>query len=706
MVDAIIGTDSHSLSFFRAQPGQERKIAKSLCAALPDSDVYKVFGAADFAVVSQFESRWPSAQDLSVLTGNECLDRFTITCFEWESAWRGSEARASKPLAGISFFKMKEDLLRQHGVVIEALMASQLNSIFEKATSEHDLDISFLGNFGWFEAVLIVRGTHLSHIMQTVMSARNLRVQTGGESLPAFKSSITVPAIRLDDGAPAAGGSFENTQLRLLVTCSAGADMSIQEGLSKQFDSASPAFIFGMDDYAIDELENYAPEEYVSRLWSFREQYDSLLFRTNTVVTFPASQTAAEGFVGDDVDRLKDWYQLADASDAIALLSAENEALGRGFRDAIQTLGACVQDRQVRTAYADLVPWSRAVTRHILKDDWLAGVKEEPQLIGDQFDMLSFAISQRSLGTRLFFDRPSSLGHVAGGPHGIHRILGAASAIPSDALRQLNRDWAGFMVFGFARDYHRYNGGIISLPLAAIYDPLQWRPCFHEIGHEYGAMIDVANNRELITALEANELLSDTHLEFMWEVYSEIVGCVLGYGVERWDHYVSDSWSYLCAHSKMEDTPGQLNFLLRFELANLYIQTATANRKFDTSKAIKAEGRRFLLRVKEQCAVLGGLKAPDLEALWTTMVRLYPALEALAKLIPQYRVDNRKMSEVAESLSRGEVLTENVSPPVILGALATVSAENRFRASAATILTFWHNYQTTVLRPSEPKAPN
>jgi hypothetical protein len=243
-----------------------------------------------------------------------------------------------------------------------------------------------------------------------------------------------------------------------------------------------------------------------------------------------------------------------------------------------------------------------------------------PTFLGQQLELLLFAIQQRVEGSHNLIRR--SGGSFMTYQGGWQRVLEAYDQVTLQMLSAAGQRWSGFVVIGFSPDFRRFHGGVLNVPRDAI-NPHQAWGLFHEIGHEWGDLVDITREpaiAEVLKTLQVPDLA-----ELTWEIGAEAFAWLHGFGFSSWELCRELTWRYLSRMHQVTTAPSP--YIVRW-LALLLLRQSLMGSRYADLEDFERDARAFRRDIERRVTISEDQFAVCLSLAWALRAIL-PALRAL-----------------------------------------------------------------------------
>lgn len=679
--------DATAITLARVLPGREKAIASMICKSFPDSLVFKVFGEADFAIVQRFKDQPIPAKLRDEYRDEGVIDMQTVTCFSWDGLDMPSPMElAELPATAISFLKVNRVFMNQKGIRGEHLILQAIKSQVDR--SIENIHVNIFGTLGWFEMIFMIHGKRMSDVIELANVLRHTVIVTAQETRPCFETTTTFPAVPCINGKIPPGINLgENVSIQTRISCHSWADPNVRSLLQKYL--GTPAYVAGTDDYIV-KMSRRSLSKYVERLWIFREAVGGKVYRTQTSFLSKGKESIEDlpPVTVPPVDRIN----IDLDHPRLVQLSKNNPTVHQMFVDIYAMLNSILMDVQRSSAISDLLPFARALLDELLQPEPSPALDyaSSPRTLGQQLEMLLFAIRQRCIGIEAYDIRLSSGASYLGGAGGIQRILAALFPIPYTLMKRLNKEWSGFTISGFAQSYHSYLGGVINMPIETLSRPELWFGLFHEMGHEYSSQIDLLNNISLKKALTEGGVYSQRQFYQVDEFYSEIFACIFGFNGD-FDECLKLTWGYLITLPEIDQTIRV--YLLRFLMVYIFIVEMQTSKYVSKEHELLQLAKELRAKLKRYVPELVEIDDNTLRDISAEACKLRLILDLIRDQMPEIHTPPPAIRIRYKELAEGRVMINIGDPVYFIQNICRRFQKLSYRQAVAIILSLW-NAQT------------
>ncbi len=698
-------------------PGYEQDVASSLLLSCQSESketmryVYKIFGNPDLALV-QLDYNGKNGLAIGNDKGITQCKKFVIYPWDYEVS-EAKNAFDNLPVLAITRLKIPDELLIKYGISIEGNIVRSAQELIQSLNLNKELWVAASACLGWSEVILLTLAREPDAMLRYVSTAvSQLAVDSASglvihQERPEAKvvsllGSSTIPGVKLTKGGVTTGIACKSIRFSLRVSCVPGHTSQMAADLDKTFGFADISL--GYFDVECMGCKKNQLGEFVTALWDFRKRNSRSIYKTRTTITMP----------------FKDWLQKTQKRESEQSKTIEITAIpppsfdyGTVSKLTERTLRAVLDGElsklrnyttQPHTfgSFIDLFPFMKQLLKEVAEIDWDAESGHEIRILGDTTEMLRYAIDQRAIGSAPIgeYFEPSNLP-----PIGIQRNLLAARFYCRSILRRCGipkeGEWKGFVMFGFSSEYKRYSGGIINFPTDAIDDPSRYWGAAHEVGHEIATHLKLLDDSEINYQLNRFGFSERKGLELVWEIFSEIICWLYGFGRHRWTQFIEKVWQYFGEQPRFQEHIDL--YLSRFLVTAAYMKYLEGKIPItpdkEAMKEIEAEINKILLTgVPDIHRTLGPQTRESALSRATALVNVLPSMNDnfLKPLIANYAYPSEKETYQVY-IKRGSVAPEVQNPADLIMCLAEDNQSGP-REQAAILLTFW-NQEVRLLRP-------
>jgi hypothetical protein len=689
--------DATQITLLRAVPGGERKVASRLCDGFPGAALYKLFGEADFGIIQRFDGQ-PKPVTFAEELRRDIRDINTLICFNWEGLDSVEFSKAATySCAGLCFLKANVEFMSESGIMGEQRVLEAIKRYISEA--QIPVQVGVYGTLGWFETLLIIYGNSHADILSFANTIRQAVISSDRfakrEPRPCFETTTTIPAVICKDGKiPADIELDQSISLEVRISCYSWADLLVRRTLHQLLGDAN--YLAGTEDFvvSINRKKIGSLTEYINKLWDFREQMAGRVYSTHTNFT---RRSKGEGYYEFQITQPPPERITVDLTNKeLVRLEKADPGIYQMLRHVHGRINDLLSDYRQRGAVSNLVPFAEELLFDIQNppSDPSDNYVDNPQTLGKMLEMLLFGLQQRTIGIETYDSHWIGGVPYVGGGGGIQRVLLALSSIPTSIMKQLDKIWTGFTILGWSNTYHRYPGGVINVPAETLHRPDLWFGVFHEVGHEYGIQINIADDPRFKKALSEQGLYSDEQLiDLSAEIYAEIFACLFGFNGD-FDQCLAATWHYLvelAGFGKEE----LLGYYLRFLMTYVFMIESSGDKYVHE----EAEFIRLAKRLRTKLVRLVGdraeLNEQDIRRLSSYTRKLRVVLNIIRDRMPAYNKVQAKAYH--RGLSQGKPIVRLDSPSAVIQRQAYGSQGLSFQQAIATILSLW-NYQVQTSR--------
>lgn len=600
-MDFHVANKAIKATFIQTKPSDEFDVVRSLYKACKELEVenfafYKVLGGYDILFLYEADSFEPLITKYGPIQGilkfNTLL---SFSCYDGDSRHKKSlfPLPPEHPFLGAILIK-----LNPHTSCHSPCLEEKLIKTFDGL----GVDYHLLGTLGWNEYIVFFSGENLNAILALLNN-----LNSGSEDSQIVLKTFSYLMISYEF-------LVENLYNLTEEICVEDVCKKIQyeEKISLPIcNTISPSIHISAQPIYYDCIRNYWTNEgyvareslgkfdiivqqkqkqqentwsdFLSKLLYFRMKFKHVIFSTNTQINFVNGNSNDPQYVVYDEDEadkvLKKAFVAEDNSIPFDYKKDLEESYGNSaylLASQLYTFNKLAQDPLSGHAYSDMTYYPLYI---LLEGQNLKDKKNLETLARKTADSLSLGCELRSFGT--FGHIEQRTGRYAKLKGGVQKALQGMQLLPSIVFKRIadinvnEYHWLGFINV-WREEYFSQLDQVIYVPQDSLWEPTDWWPLWHEIGHiviERDAAGDfISNDSNLIRAIVSEKIDPKAWQNNLVELAAEVIGFELGF-CEDYDLYLECFWSHIYSvRESLADTSGVEPYAFRSFFVDLWVK--------------------------------------------------------------------------------------------------------------------------------------